>query len=240
MGNAVVKSYCEGIRIMPNQKAVVLLSGGMDSATLLYYLLDQKWDVHALSVHYGQRHSRELIAATDIARAANIQHEIVDLRHIKRLLKGSSQTDDVPVPEGHYEDPSMKVTVVPNRNMILLSLAAAMAIGIGAKTVAYAAHAGDHAIYPDCRPEFVGAMRTVMELCHYDGGVELRAPFLHLSKATIVKTGLRLKVPYESTYTCYSGRERPDGTCGTCVERLEAFKLAGATDPVEYEAKETK
>jgi 7-cyano-7-deazaguanine synthase len=164
-----------------------------------------------------------------------VRHQIIDLSSIKPLLKGSSQTDDVIVPEGHYEDPVMKITVVPNRNMILLSVGAAMAIGCRAKLVAYAAHAGDHAIYPDCRPEFVTSIAQTLSLCHYDGGVELWTPFVYETKARIVTIGTRLGVPYERTYSCYSGREKQCGKCGTCVERREAFAINQLEDPAGYE-----
>ena len=188
---------------MPNIKsAVALLSGGMDSATLLYYLANQGCRVYPLSVHYGQRHARELAAAAAICERLGVPHTVCDLSNIKPLLRGSSQTDDVAVPEGHYEDPVMRLTVVPNRNMILLAVASAMAIGNGSRTVAYAAHAGDHAVYPDCRPEFVEALQAALHLCHYDGGVDLYTPFLGQTKAQIADLGTTLKVPYELTYSC--------------------------------------
>jgi 7-cyano-7-deazaguanine synthase len=153
-------------------------------------------------------------------------------------MGGSSQTDkSVPVPEGHYEEESMKQTVVPNRNMILLALAGAWAISTKSDAIAYAAHSGDHAIYPDCRPEFTEAMSDALRLCDWHE-VKLMRPFLYptpMSKADIVKLGTSLGVPFELTWSCYKGGEKHCGKCGTCVERVEAFQLAGVEDPTEYE-----
>jgi 7-cyano-7-deazaguanine synthase len=147
--------------------------------------------------------------------------------------KSSLMRDGVPVPEGHYEDESMKSTVVPNRNMILLSIATAWSIASGLQGVAYAAHSGDHAIYPDCRPAFADAMNEAIRLCDYSSQ-ELVRPFVSLTKADIVRVGASLGVPFEKTWSCYNGRKLHCGKCGTCVERIEAFELAGVPDPTEY------
>jgi 7-cyano-7-deazaguanine synthase len=224
-------------------KVVVLVSGGMDSAVLLYHLR-REHEVMGLSINYGQRHARELAAATSICYIAGIPHQIINLQSIRSLLAGSSQTDPaVDVPEGNYDDPVMRITVVPNRNMILLAIAAAAVIGWetisgdvqGEKAVAYAAHAGDHAIYPDCRPEFTAAMREAFRLCHYDDGVKLWTPFVENTKADLVRLGNYLGVPFDQTWSCYAGGEKHCGRCGTCRERIEAFSLAGVPDPTEYE-----
>jgi 7-cyano-7-deazaguanine synthase len=154
------------------------------------------------------------------------------------IFKGaeSSQTNArVAVPKGHYEDASMRTTVVPNRNMILLSLAGAVAEGWNAQCIAYAAHAGDHAIYPDCRPEFVMHLNQALRTGTYNG-VELYTPFVQLRKEEIVVRGKQLRAPFHLTYSCYEGRPRHCGACGTCTERREAFRLAGVTDPTEYES----
>lgn len=216
-------------------KAILIFSGGMDSATLLFSLLHQGHEVKCLGIDYGQRHRKEIEAAMLICGVQKIPYTLVDLSAIRPLLKGSSQTDDtVEVPEGHYAEENMKKTVVPNRNMIMLSVAAAYAISEKADAVVYGAHSGDHAIYPDCRPEFVKAMTQAMELADWHT-VTLVAPFSAMTKGEIAKLGLSLKVPYELTWTCYAGREKHCGKCGSCSERLEAFEFAGAADPVAYE-----
>lgn len=215
---------------------VVVLSGGMDSATLLAHTIDKGRDPWALSVRYGQRHVRELRAAAELCQHYAVRHTVVDLGGLRDVMKNSSQTDPtVAVPLGHYEEPSMKRTVVPNRNMILLAVATAHAISHGIEAVAYGAHSGDHAIYPDCRPGFVHAMRPAMAVCDYQP-IDLLTPFIDMDKGGIAQLGTALGVPYELTWTCYQGRELACGKCGACTERLEAFAAAGVTDPVEYEA----
>lgn len=218
-------------------KAVVVLSGGMDSATLLALALAEGFEVHALSFNYGQRHSKELESAKAQAEAAGIVHHVVDLP-ITDLLGGSALTDDIDVPEGHYADENMKLTVVPNRNAIMLSIAMGYAVSIKAPLIFFGAHAGDHAIYPDCRPEFVGAMNMVGKLANYEI-VTVRAPFIDMDKGQIAALGLKLGVDYAKTWTCYKGGEVACGKCGSCTERLEAFEFAGIEDPIEYQ-KESK
>ena len=216
-------------------KVVAIYSGGMDSTVLLYHLRSKDYDVRALSVDYGQRHRKELDCARAICRVIGIPHEVADLRGITHLLKGSSLTDsEVDVPEGHYAEESMKATVVPNRNMIMLSVAIGYAISLRAKFVAYGAHAGDHTIYPDCRPEFAAAVNTAALLADWHQ-VELLRPFIRSTKAEIAKRGAELSVPFEMTWSCYKGGDRHCGLCGTCVERAEAFTLAGLQDPTDYD-----
>ncbi len=221
---------------MSANRTVIVFSGGLDSTVLLHHLLAEGREVLALSVHYGQRHARELEAAAAIAALAGVRHEIADLRPVAGLLAGSSLTSsDIPVPDGHYQEESMKATVVPNRNMILLALAAGWAISQKADAIAYAAHGGDHAIYPDCRPEFAEAMRHAIGLADWHR-VELLRPFVTLTKADIVRRGAELGAPLGATWSCYRGGARHCGRCGTCVERREAFELAGVPDPTDYEA----
>jgi 7-cyano-7-deazaguanine synthase len=216
-------------------KTIVIFSGGMDSTVLLATLIAAGHEVKALSVDYGQRHRKELNAAAALAALYGVEHRVADLRSITPLLAGSSQTSaDVEVPEGHYAEESMKQTVVPNRNMIMLAVAAGWAISLKYDAVAYGAHAGDHAIYPDCRDDFAQTLADAIRLADWHT-VSLIRPFVNLTKAMIVERGLALGVPFEKTWTCYKGGDKHCGKCGTCVERLEAFEIAGAVDPAEYE-----
>lgn len=215
---------------------VVVWSGGLDSTVLLFNAMRMDHAVSAISIDYGQRHRRELRAAEQIAAIAGVRHTIVDLSGLAAALPGSALTDEsVEVPAGHYEDPAMAATIVPNRNGILLSVAIGHAIAVGADEVAYAAHAGDHAIWPDCRPAFVDAMAAVASVCH-DRPIGLRRPFIGLTKTDIVGIGATVGAPMHLTWSCYNGRDRHCGVCGTCVERREAFEEAGVADPTEYEA----
>ena len=218
-----------------NNKAVVILSGGLDSTTLLYDLLNQGWIVNAFTIDYGQRHRDEIRMARKTCNLLSVPHKIIYLPRLKELDTHSSQTSDNPVPEGHYADETMKGTVVHNRNMILIALATAYALDVGAGSLFYGAHAGDHAIYPDCRPEFVTAMQGALEICDYQP-IDLITPYLYKTKVWIVRTGMALGVDYSLTLTCYNGTSPACGKCGSCNERLEAFKEAGVKDPIPYES----
>lgn len=213
---------------------VVIYSGGMDSYTLLHLARARGFKVHALSFNYGQRHVRELECAASVADSLGIPHKVIDIRAMNEVMSGSALTSGIEVPEGHYEEDSMKATVVPNRNMILLSLATGYAVTVGAGAVWYGAHGGDHAIYPDCRPEFVEKMDAVCRVANYEP-VAIEAPFMALDKGEILELGLELGLDYRQTWTCYNGRARACGRCGSCVERLEAFAAQGVTDPLDYE-----
>lgn len=215
--------------------AVVIYSGGMDSFTLLHRARAQGYQVHALSFNYGQRHVKELECAQQVCQALSIPHKVIDIRALSEVMAGSALTSDVDVPEGHYEEESMKATVVPNRNMILLSLATGYAVTVKAEEVWYGAHGGDHAIYPDCRPEFVEKMDAVCQIANYES-VSIKAPFMGADKADILAEGLKMGLDYGQSWTCYNGRELACGRCGSCVERLEAFAANGAQDPVAYES----
>ncbi|MCB9857777.1 MAG: 7-cyano-7-deazaguanine synthase QueC [Phycisphaerales bacterium] len=216
---------------------VLLHSGGLDSTVLLYHLRRQGHGVRSLSVDYGQRHARELAAAQSICDATGVEHRAVDLGSIAPLLAGSALTDAVPVPQAAYDLETMKTTVVPNRNMILISIATAWAVSLKYDAVAYAAHGGDHEIYPDCRPEFAAAMDRAMQLCDWHA-VRLDPAFVGNSKADLVRLGDELGVPFEQTWSCYLGGEAHCGACGTCVERRAAFRAAGVVDPTTYVSSE--
>jgi 7-cyano-7-deazaguanine synthase len=199
--------------------------------------------LHLVSIDYGQRHLRELDDARACAQRLDARWDVVELRSLGRLLAGSALTDAaVEVPDGHYADESMRSTVVPNRNAVMLAVAHAVAVAEGARVVAAAVHSGDHPVYPDCRPEFVDAFRRMQTLATEGFAPPdlLVTPFLHLDKAGIVRTGARLGVPFERTWSCYRGGVRHCGRCGTCVERREAFALAGVGDPTAYETNGTE
>ena len=219
-------------------KAVVLFSGGLDSTVLVQQLIHDQASVRLLSINYGQRHKKELSHSSRIATSMNLPHRILDLPDLAELLSGSSLTDSsVELPEGHYAEESMKSTVVPNRNMILLSLATGYAVTVGAGAVWYGAHGGDHAIYPDCRPGFAEAMDKAVSLGNEGFAPDhfgLITPFIEVSKTEIARIGDELGVPWVETWSCYKGGEVHCGTCGTCVERREAFREAGVHDPTEY------
>lgn len=218
-----------------NNKAVVIYSGGMDSFTVLNKAIKEGLEVYALSFDYGQKHNKELKYAADVCSELNINHRIIDITAINQLLQSSSLTSDEAIPEGHYEADNMKSTVVPNRNMILLSLAIGYAVDLGADKVFYGAHAGDHAIYPDCRPEFVQKMKDVASIANYEP-VDIVTPYLNSDKIQILAEGLDMGLDYGKTWTCYNGREKACGKCGSCIERLEAFEKNNIIDPLEYEA----
>jgi 7-cyano-7-deazaguanine synthase len=222
----------------PPAYVVVLASGGLDSITLAYYLRDRGSKVRLLSFDYGQRHARELECARQVATGLGVPHNVMDLRSVGGMLSGSALTDShVPVPEGHYAAESMRATVVPNRNAVMLDIAVAVAIANGCDAVAFGAHGGDHAIYPDCRPEFVAAFTASAMLANegfLPDGFQVVAPFLDCGKAEIVRMGHELGVPFAATWSCYKGEVVHCGTCGTCTERREAFQLAEVADPTPY------
>ncbi|NQZ90143.1 MAG: 7-cyano-7-deazaguanine synthase QueC [Colwellia sp.] len=215
-------------------KVVVIYSGGMDSFTVLNRALHDGKEVYALTFDYGQRHVKEIEYASTVCKSLDVNHKVIDISAINQLLAGSSLTDDIDIPEGHYEAESMKSTVVPNRNMILLSLAVGYAVSVGASQVYYGAHSGDHAIYPDCRPEFVMKMNEVCKIANYES-VEIFSPYLTVTKSDILTDGLKMGLKYDNTWTCYNGREKACGHCGACQERLEAFSDNNVTDPLNYE-----
>jgi 7-cyano-7-deazaguanine synthase len=213
-------------------KGVLILSGGVDSTTLLYKMHSDGYEVTALTFNYAQKHKKEIDCAKAIAKRLDITHHVVDLSSLACLLGDSALLGGMQVPSCHYTKEAAKKTIVPNRNMIMLSVAAGYAEAHEIAEVFYAAHKNDSTIYPDCRPEFVQALRPAIRLATAWHPVELQAPFVDMSKAEIVRMGLALRVPYELTWSCYKGEERPCRTCPTCIEREEAFALNGRRDPL--------
>lgn len=219
--------------------AVLCFSGGMDSTVLAAHYHHAGHSLILLSCDYGQRHHRELEAARQVADHFNAEHHIIDLTTVGSLLPGSALTDPgVTVPEGHYAAESMRITVVPNRNAIMANIAVGVASARHADVVALGIHAGDHAVYPDCRPEFLSALQTCVSTAlagHHTPRVE--APFITWSKTRIARRGAELDAPLHLTWSCYKGGEAHCGRCGTCVERREAFRDAGLPDPTTYQAR---
>jgi 7-cyano-7-deazaguanine synthase len=155
-----------------------------------------------------------------------------------QLLDNSALTGDTAVPEGHYADENMKLTVVPNRNMIMASIAIGLAVNNGQEAIAMGVHSGDHAIYPDCRPEFVSALRTTSLIANYEP-IDVLAPYLKMDKTSIIARGLEIDtMDYAETWTCYKGLEKACGVCGSCQERLEGFANNDIDDPIKYETRE--
>jgi 7-cyano-7-deazaguanine synthase len=215
---------------------VVLCSGGMDSVTALYWAQRQHQVAVAVSFDYGSKHNhREIPFAAEHAARLSVRHEVVALDFVNRLFASDLLKSGGQIPDGHYEAENMRQTVVPFRNAIMLSIACGVAESAKAAGLVIAAHSGDHAIYPDCREDFMRAMGAAMKAGTYDH-VELLRPFIALNKGEIVKAGLALGVDFARTWSCYKGGARHCGTCGTCVERREAFEQAGVADPTEYES----
>lgn len=216
-------------------KTLVICSGGLDSVTLAYKIAKESTLAALVSFDYGQRHKKELDFARRIAENLRVPHSVIDISQIGAQLSGSALTDNVDVPDGHYAEESMKVTVVPNRNAIMLSIAYGIASSRKLDAVAAAFHGGDHFIYPDCRPPFVQSFEIMQKhALEGMGEIALNAPFLKMTKADIVSKGAELNVPFSQTWSCYKGGERHCGRCGTCVERREAFHLADVNDPTDY------
>lgn len=218
---------------MMKKDSIIVLSGGMDSVTLLHQ--EKERIALAVTFDYGSNHNaREIECARRQAARLGIEHIVIPLAFMGQYFKSSLLSGADDIPEGNYDDENMRSTVVPFRNGIMLSVACGLAESRGLRHVLIANHGGDHAIYPDCRPGFVEAMGRAMEEGTYDG-VSILAPFTDISKAEIARIGARLGVDYADTYSCYKGGERHCGRCGTCTERREAFRLAGIPDPTIYE-----
>jgi 7-cyano-7-deazaguanine synthase len=217
-------------------KVVVLLSGGMDSVTAFHEALQEHEVLAALSFDYGAKHhAKELPMAAWHCAKSGIPHRIAALDFVAQEFHSDLLKSGGEIPDGHYEEESMKKTVVPFRNGIMLAIAAGFAESHGAEGVVIAAHSGDHAIYPDCREEFLEPMARAISEGTY-ARIALLRPFVSTDKAGIVRIGRALGVDYSHTWSCYKGEELHCGSCGTCVERREAFLLAGVSDPTQYAA----
>lgn len=215
-----------------NKKAIVVLSGGLDSTTVLYHVHKKYGSVEAISFDYGQNHKKELDYARWHCDKLNIKHTIISLDMScfnSSLLSGADA-----IPDGHYEEDSMKSTVVPFRNGIMLAYAVGYAENVNANYVVLGSHSGDHAVYPDCRKEFTDAISTAAYEGTYNK-IQIISPFNGLMKWDLVKIGTELGIDYGETWSCYKGYDQPCGTCGTCVERLEAFEKNNLIDPLHYD-----
>jgi 7-cyano-7-deazaguanine synthase len=240
---------------MTKYDSVAICSGGLDSSTLVYHMVDNGLRPHLLSFDYGQRHVKELEYAANLAERLDLKWNRIDLSGITQLISNSALTSQdktshpeiparhraIEVPDGHYAEETMKATVVPNRNMIMLSIAIGVAVSNNYQEIGIGVHGGDHFIYPDCRPNFISHMNRVAELGNLGFGPYeevkepewgampyglINAPFLNWTKADIAYRALELNLPLFETWSCYKGGEIHCGRCGTCVERLEAIDEA--------------
>ena len=222
------------------KKILISFSGGLDSTTLLAYCLNEGMEVHAVSFSYGSKHNKyENEAAKRIIEHYKIPFHFFDLTSIFNSFQSSLLQSGGPIPEGHYQAESMRQTVVPARNMIFISILTGLAESLKIPIIGLGVHAGDHFIYPDCRPGFIRPIRkAIFEAT--DNSVQLFTPFLMLTKKEIIDLSWSIvdEIPYHLTRTCYKDQEKACGVCGSCQERLEAFKLVGIPDPIQYEVKE--
>lgn len=216
------------------KKVLVLVSGGMDSVTALYEAHRNYQVLAGLSFNYGSKHNhREIPCAAWHCQQLGVPHREIELGFVGELFKSDLLKSGGTIPDGHYAEPTMKRTVVPFRNGIMLAVAAGYAESIGARGLVIAAHAGDHAIYPDCREDFMRPMAEAIRRGTY-AEIELLRPFIGFTKTEIAARGHKLGVDFARTWSCYKGGKLHCGTCGTCVERREAFREAGLLDPTPY------
>ena len=216
-------------------KTLVICSGGLDSVTLAHHVARHHILAGLVSFDYGQRHKKELAFAAEAAQRLGVPHHLLDIANIGRYLGGSALTDQIAVPDGHYAEETMRITVVPNRNAIMLAIGFGLAAAQGLDAVATAVHGGDHFIYPDCRPGFIDAFAAMQQQALAGiNDIRLYTPFVTRTKADIAAEGAVLGVDFARTWSCYKGGDQHCGRCGTCVERREAFDLAGVADPTIY------
>lgn len=218
-------------------KAIIALSGGLDSVVTLAVALSEGRSVQCVGFNYGSKHGRfERGAARRIALHYNVPYRVVNMISVMSGFKSALLESGADIPEGHYEEETMRRTVVPARNMIFLSILAGIAVSEEAEEIWIGTHAGDHFIYPDCRPEFLRSMAEAIRQ-GTGQGIQLRTPFMDAKKDQILRDGLRMNVPVEMTRTCYKAQRIACGKCGSCQERLEAFLHVGRDDPIEYETR---
>lgn len=226
----------EEIQVQSQNKyqVAISLSGGMDSTTLLYSSISIYGRVLAIFLDYGSKQNyREREACTLICKEAGVDLFKINLHSLGARLESNLLQHGGEIPEGHYQDENMKLTIVPGRNLIFASILAGIAESLKIPYIAMGIHSGDHAIYPDCRPDFYEKAKETI-LLSSSGSVTLLAPYLHYDKGRILKEGLFLNVPYQLTRTCYKDQELACGKCGSCNERLEAFQNIGEIDPLKY------
>ena len=220
---------------MNKKRAVISLSGGMDSTTVLAWMIANGYECDCVGFYYGSKHNQyENELARTISDNYDVPFQLIDISSVMKEFKSNLLMSGGDIPEGHYEEKSMSQTVVPGRNMIFISILAGYAWSKGAEAIGMGIHQGDHAIYADCRQEFFYAMNTACYLGS-EGRVKLIAPFLETDKTGILEYGISKNVPYQLTRTCYKHQEISCGKCGSCQERLEAFKNIGHIDPIKYE-----
>ena len=216
-------------------KALVILSGGLDSTTALYWAIKKYDEVETLTFNYGSKHNGiENEYAKKTCEKLGIKNTIIHLDFMNKYFKSDLLQSGGNIPEGYYTAENMKLTVVPFRNGIMLSIAAGFAESNDCDVLVLGNHSGDHTIYPDCRPSFIQGISTAI----YEGTwkhIEVMSPFCEMTKTDIVKMGKELGVDFSLTYSCYKGKEKHCGKCGTCTERKEAFEKAGIKDITEYE-----
>ncbi len=231
--DTILATYSDASMLPPiGSSGVLILSGGMDSVTLLHFLVKHRQcSMKALSFDYGQKHAKELTYARMHSEALGVEHHILELPFVESLFTSALLKGDSTIPEGHYEADTMKQTVVPNRNMIMSSIAVGFGQSRGLQFLSLGVHAGDHAIYPDCRAEFIEAFRETVQLSDWNP-FTVFAPLQRMTKKEILEIGLQLTPPvdYAKTWTCYKGLQNPCGLCGACQERKEAFLALGLQD----------
>ncbi len=222
-------------KVTPGTTAVMGLSGGMDSSTVLAWLIDKGFDVHCLNFVYGSKHNKyEQKSAEAVAEHFGATYTLFDLSEAFKAMKSNLLQTGGEIPEGHYTHESMSLTVVPGRNTIFAAIMCGVAESHNAQYIALGVHLGDHDIYPDCRVEYVKALDTLLYLAS-DKTVNVITPFMNTDKIGILEYGFGVKVPYDLTRTCYKDQEESCGKCGSCTERIEAFATHGKMDPIPYE-----